>query len=47
MNKLISIEHNWLGKDVGSDLERAFYADIGVSIGDEYLTRLEDRSGAQ
>ncbi|MEI7700489.1 MAG: hypothetical protein WCK86_11880 [Planctomycetia bacterium] len=44
MSKLISIEHNWLGKDVGSDLERAFYADIGVSIGDEYLTRLEDRS---
>lgn len=44
MSKLLRIEHKWLGGDVGSDLERAFYADIGVSIGNEYLTRLEDTS---
>jgi Zn-dependent peptidase ImmA (M78 family) len=45
MSKLLKIEHNWLGRDVGGDLGRAFYADIGISVGDEYLTRLED-SGA-
>lgn len=38
----LKIDYMWLGGDVGSDLEKAFYADIGLAIGDDYLTRLED-----
>jgi len=42
MNNQLKIDFKPLGRDVGSNVERAFYADIGVAIGDDYLTKLED-----
>ncbi len=42
MPRQLRIDYRWLGKDTGSDLDRAFYGDIGIAIDDDYLTRLED-----
>jgi hypothetical protein len=38
----LTIDFKWLGRQSGSELERAFYADIGIAVGDEWLTQLED-----
>lgn len=37
------IECQWLGRQTGSQLERNFYADIGLAVDDNWLTLLEDR----
>lgn len=42
MNSELRIETNWLGNNVGDDLEKAFYADIDIAIDEDHLTRLED-----
>lgn len=42
MNTEFHIECSWLGREDGSEEDRAFYAEIGVSVGDEWLTQLED-----
>jgi hypothetical protein len=36
------IEFEWLDRQFGSDIDRAFFAAIGLVIGEEYLTRIED-----
>ena len=33
MNSELRIETNWLGNNVGDDLEKAFYADIDIAGG--------------
>lgn len=38
------IEFDWLNRETGSELDRAFAASIGVAVGEEYVTRLEDLS---
>jgi hypothetical protein len=38
----LKIEYKWLGRAMGSSVERSFYADIGLAVGEEWLTRLED-----
>lgn len=42
MNTEFHIECSWLGRENGSEEDRAFYAEIGISVGDEWLTQLED-----
>ncbi|HEX9048805.1 MAG TPA: hypothetical protein VF988_17400 [Verrucomicrobiae bacterium] len=42
MSNELNIDFKWLGRQSGSPLERAFYADIGLAVGEEWLTRLED-----
>jgi hypothetical protein len=44
-NKL-NIDFKWLGRQTGSPIERAFYADIGLAVGEEWLTRLEDQEAS-
>lgn len=43
MNNNLIIDCRWLGRQTGGPLERAFYADIGLAVGDNWLTLLEDR----
>jgi len=38
----LRIEFDWLERETGSVLDRAFAASIGMAVGGEYLTRLED-----
>jgi Zn-dependent peptidase ImmA (M78 family) len=38
----LRIEFAWLERETGNALERAFTASIGVAVGEEYLTRLDD-----
>ena len=33
---------DWLDRETGSELDRAFAASIGVAVGEKYLTRLDD-----
>jgi Zn-dependent peptidase ImmA (M78 family) len=42
MNDDLRIEFDWLDRETGSDLDRALAASIGVAVGGEYLTRLDD-----
>jgi Zn-dependent peptidase ImmA (M78 family) len=42
VNTELHIECSWLGREYGSAEDRAFYAEIGVAVGDEWLTQLED-----
>ena len=42
MNDDLRIEFNWLERDSGSELDRALAASIGVAVGEEYITRLDD-----
>jgi hypothetical protein len=46
MSDDLNIDFNWLGRSAGSPLERAFYADIGISVGDDWLTLLEDQEAS-
>ena len=36
------IEFEWLDRETGSEIDRAFFASIGLAVGEEYLTRIED-----
>ena len=42
----LNIDFKWLGSQTGSPVERAFYADIGMAVGEEWLTRLEDQEAS-
>ena len=42
----LNIDFKWLGRQTGSPVERAFYADIGLAVGEEWLTRLEDQEAS-
>ncbi len=42
MSEELRIECKWLGRETGSPVERSFYADIGLAVGDDWLTLLED-----
>jgi hypothetical protein len=42
MNQQLKIECKWLGRQTGSAMERSFYADIGLAVGRDWLTLLED-----
>jgi hypothetical protein len=42
MAETFRIEFDWLDCETGSELDRAFAASIGVAVGEEYLTRLDD-----
>ncbi len=46
MNDELEIGFDWLGRETGSPIDRAFYAKISLAVGQECLTRLED-VGAQ
>jgi len=42
----LNIDFKWLGRSTGSPLERAFFADIGIAAGDDWLTLLEDQQAS-
>jgi hypothetical protein len=42
MNDTMRIEFEWLDRQFGSPMDRAFFAAIGLAIGDAYLTRVDD-----
>ncbi len=42
MSDALRIEFDWLDRDTGSELDRALAASIGVAVGEEYITRLDD-----
>lgn len=42
MDDTMRIEFEWLDRQFGSPMDRAFFAAIGLAIGDAYLTRVED-----
>jgi Zn-dependent peptidase ImmA (M78 family) len=42
MSDRLKIECKWLGRQTGNAIDRSFYADIGLAVGDEWLTQLED-----
>lgn len=42
MSDELTIDVKWLGRQTGSALDRAFYADIGLAVSGEWLTLLED-----
>ena len=42
MAETFRIEFDWLDREMGSELDRAFAASIGMAVGEEYLTRLDD-----
>jgi hypothetical protein len=42
MNSGLRIEFDWLDRETGSELDRGLAASIGLAVGEEYLTRLED-----
>ena len=42
MSDALRIEFDWLNRDTGSELDRALAASIGVAVGEEYITRLDD-----
>jgi hypothetical protein len=42
MSEELKIECKWLGRQTGSAIDRTFYADIGLAVGDDWLTQLED-----
>ena len=46
MNEELKIECRWLGRQTGSPLDRAFYADIGLAVGNNWLTLLEDQEAS-
>jgi hypothetical protein len=43
MSDQLKIECEWLGGQMGSAVDRAFYANIGVAVGEDWLTELEDQ----
>ena len=42
MSDELIIDFQWLGRQEGSAIDRAFYADLGLSVGGQWLTQLED-----
>ena len=42
MSDKLRIEFDWLDREFGSAIDRAFFAGIGLAIGDKYLTRVDD-----
>ncbi len=38
----LRIEFDWLTRQTGSEIDRVFFAEIGLAAGDEFLTRLDD-----
>jgi hypothetical protein len=38
----LRIDCKWLGRQTGSPIDRGFYADIGLAVGEDWLTVLED-----
>ena len=42
MAETFRIEFDWLDHETGGELDRAFAAAIGVAVGEQYLTRLDD-----
>ena len=42
MSDELRIEFDWLDRETGSEIDRAFAASVGVAVGEEYLTRLDD-----
>lgn len=38
----LNIDFNWLGRQTGDSVGRAFYANLGLAVGGQWLTRLED-----
>ena len=42
MSEEFRIDCKWLGRQTGSPIDRGFYADIGLAVGDDWLTVLED-----
>ena len=42
MGNNLRIEFDWLDRDTGNELDRALAASIGMAVGDEYITRLDD-----
>ena len=36
------IEFDWLEREFGSDVDRGFFANIGLAVGDQFLTRIDD-----
>jgi len=42
MSEELKIECKWLGREVGSEVDRRFYADIGLAVGEDWMTLLED-----
>ncbi|MEI7731027.1 MAG: hypothetical protein WCO56_28025 [Verrucomicrobiota bacterium] len=45
MSDKLRLEFDWLSLDVGSEIDRAFAASLGVAVGEEYLTRNDDLAG--
>jgi len=43
VNKELTIAFKWLGRQTGSQVDRALYADIGLAVGEDCLTLLEDQ----
>ncbi len=44
MLERMQFEFDWLSRDTGNEIDRSFYAAIGLLVGDQYATRLEDLS---
>ena len=42
MNDKMRIEFEWLDRQFGSSMDRAYFAAIGLAIGEAYITRVED-----
>jgi hypothetical protein len=42
MSDDLRIEFDWLDRETGSELDRSLAASIGVAVGEEYFTRLDD-----
>ena len=42
MPEELRIECKWLGRPTGSAVARSFFADIGLAVGEDWLTQLED-----
>jgi hypothetical protein len=46
MSDELTIDFKWLGRQTGSPMDRAFYADIGLAAGQDWLTLLEDQEAS-
>lgn len=42
MSEELKIECKWLGRETGSAMDRSFFAEIGLAVGGDWLTLLED-----
>lgn len=41
---LLSINFEWLERQIGSQIDREFFADLSLALGDEIITRIDDLS---